>query len=404
MGIGVDPSYKLHVAGNFYAYTVNTGYGNYEINSIAQYYGDQNLRTTDSPTFVRLTLSQATGTAPLTVSSTTKVTNLNADMVDGYHYSSSWPNPSNMVTGSGTANYVSKWTGPYTQGNSIIYDDGTNVGIGTSPSYKLHVNGNFYANTVNTGYGNYEVNSIAGYYGNQNLRTTDSPTFVTAKLTNLTDGYVPYHVSDTSGLANSNIYYNGTNVGIGTTSPSAQLHTTGSIRFQGAGTPAAGKVLTSSDASGNATWQPAVPSGVIVMWSGTLANIPSGWALCDGTNGTPDLRDKFVMGVSAGQDPGTTGGSTTHSHSLTNTEVFFGPSSGDSSHIDDDGGKRVTWKPGVAVELGIAYSTSTINYMSNFGSVSQDLIKDYLQIDPDVVTNAANHLPPYYKIAYIMKL
>jgi len=67
-------------------------------------------------------------------------TNLNADLLDGQHYSYSWPNPENMVTGSGTANYISKWTGTYTQGNSIIFDNGTNVGIGTtSPEYKLTV-------------------------------------------------------------------------------------------------------------------------------------------------------------------------------------------------------------------------------------------------------------------------
>ena len=40
-----------------------------------------------------------------------------------------------------------------------------------------------------------------------------------------------------------------------------------------------------------------VPSGVIVMWHGTIATIPSGWALCDGNNGTPDLRDKFITGA-----------------------------------------------------------------------------------------------------------
>ena len=44
------------------------------------------------------------------------------------------------------------------------------------------------------------------------------------------------------------------------------------------------------------------------MWAGLLANIPSGWYLCDGTNGTPDLRDKFIKGCSAGVDPGGTGG------------------------------------------------------------------------------------------------
>ena len=38
-------------------------------------------------------------------------------------------------------------------------------------------------------------------------------------------------------------------------------------------------------------------TGMIVMWSGTIATIPSGWVLCDGTNSTPDLRDKFIIGA-----------------------------------------------------------------------------------------------------------
>ena len=36
--------------------------------------------------------------------------------------------------------------------------------------------------------------------------------------------------------------------------------------------------------------------GVISMWSGDLASLPAAWQLCDGTNGTPDLRDRFVVG------------------------------------------------------------------------------------------------------------
>ena len=40
-----------------------------------------------------------------------------------------------------------------------------------------------------------------------------------------------------------------------------------------------------------------IPSGGIIMWSGSIASIPIGWALCDGTNGTPDLRDKFIVGA-----------------------------------------------------------------------------------------------------------
>ena len=41
----------------------------------------------------------------------------------------------------------------------------------------------------------------------------------------------------------------------------------------------------------------AIPIGCIILWSGTVSTIPSGWRLCDGTNGTPDLRDKFVIGA-----------------------------------------------------------------------------------------------------------
>ena len=55
-----------------------------------------------------------------------------------------------------------------------------------------------------------------------------------------------------------------------------------------------------------------VPIGCIIMWSGAIANIPNGWALCDGTNGTPDLRDKFVVGAGTSYNPGNTGGEVFH--------------------------------------------------------------------------------------------
>ncbi len=41
----------------------------------------------------------------------------------------------------------------------------------------------------------------------------------------------------------------------------------------------------------------ALPSGCIVLWSGSLGSIPGGWTLCNGSNGTPDLRDRFVLGA-----------------------------------------------------------------------------------------------------------
>jgi microcystin-dependent protein len=52
----------------------------------------------------------------------------------------------------------------------------------------------------------------------------------------------------------------------------------------------------------------ALPVGVITMWSGSVASIPSGWALCNGASGTPDLRDRFVVGAGTSYAPGNTGG------------------------------------------------------------------------------------------------
>lgn len=64
----------------------------------------------------------------------------------------------------------------------------------------------------------------------------------------------------------------------------------------------------------------ALPSGLIVIWQGALANIPSGWLLCDGNNGTPNLLAKFLEGVAtAATDPGATGGEATHT--LTTAEM-----------------------------------------------------------------------------------
>lgn len=51
---------------------------------------------------------------------------------------------------------------------------------------------------------------------------------------------------------------------------------------------------------------PGVPSGLIAMWGGQIADVPEGWSLCDGTNSTPDLTNKFIMGTAG--DAGGTGG------------------------------------------------------------------------------------------------
>jgi len=54
--------------------------------------------------------------------------------------------------------------------------------------------------------------------------------------------------------------------------------------------------------------QLSMPVGLISMWSGAIANIPQGWALCDGANGTPNLKDRFIVGAAGAYNVGSTGG------------------------------------------------------------------------------------------------
>jgi microcystin-dependent protein len=104
---------------------------------------------------------------------------------------------------------------------------------------------------------------------------------------------------NTGGATNGLIVQNG-RVGIGIDSPTTALDVDGTVKatlFSGGGV---------------------MPTGGIIMWSGTLATIPTGWALCDGTNGTPDLRDRFVMGSADGVNPGVTGGTNSQTLAVEN--------------------------------------------------------------------------------------
>ncbi len=79
------------------------------------------------------------------------------------------------------------------------------------------------------------------------------------------------------------------------------------------------------------------PSGGIIMWSGVVSNIPTAWHLCDGTNGTPDLRDKFIYGAGGSVNPLLTGGSAT-STGTTNTaggHAHTGATSGHALTVDE---------------------------------------------------------------------
>jgi len=133
------------------------------------------------------------------------------------------------------------------------------------------------------------------------------------------------------------------------------------------------------------------PNGGIVMWSGDPQALPNGWRLCDGLNGSPDLRDRFILGVQAGQDPGETGGADAIQLTIDNlpnhNHGFKTNSAGNHSHgynddwLDKQGayfslfnwGSTLAW-PGDAVQFddtvdaGLHSHTGDTEYIGKGGS------------------------------------
>ena len=70
-----------------------------------------------------------------------------------------------------------------------------------------------------------------------------------------------------------------------------------------------GQVLVSQGNGLTPTWGDAFVRGMIMLWSGSTSSVPSGWALCNGSSGTPDLRNRFVVGAGASYAVNATGGS-----------------------------------------------------------------------------------------------
>lgn len=138
--------------------------------------------------------------------------------------------------------------------------------------------------------------------------------------------------------------------------------------------------------------QSTIPSGVILLWSGSIASIPSGWYLCNGSNGTPDLRDRFVVGAGSTYSVGDTGGSanaTLVSHTHT-------------ASVSDPGHAHtyLTSAPAGQATSANGYTGGTSNYSQNTGSATTGITVGISTVGSSA-TNA--NLPPYYALAYIMK-
>jgi len=97
-----------------------------------------------------------------------------------------------------------------------------------------------------------------------------------------------------------------------------------------------------------------IPIGGIIMWSGAIASIPTGWALCNGSSGTPDLRDRFIVGAGSGYSVGNTGGS--NSVTLTTDQI---PSHNHSASTNTAGNHSHSGSTGSAGSHGHSGSTSS---------------------------------------------
>jgi hypothetical protein len=134
-----------------------------------------------------------------------------------------------------------------------------------------------------------------------------------------------------------------------------------------------------------------LPTGSIILWSGSIGSIPSGYVICDGTNSTPDLRDKFIVGAGSTYSVAATGGSAdaivvTHTHTATVTDPTH-------RHL---------------VSRASTYNLGSSNEAPGTGAGGTQY-SDY-QATGISVTNASAgtsgtnaNLPPYYALAYIMK-
>ncbi len=140
-----------------------------------------------------------------------------------------------------------------------------------------------------------------------------------------------------------------------------------------------------------------IPSGMISMWYGTINNIPTGWALCDGTNGTPDLSGKFMVG--------------------------YDPDDSDYDNLGDEGGEKevtLTVDQLASHSHGNRVFTSSENSQSASGTypAGRNFASSAFRGLRNTTTNRTNtneivatggnqpheNRPPYFVIAYIMKL
>lgn len=136
----------------------------------------------------------------------------------------------------------------------------------------------------------------------------------------------------------------------------------------------------------------AMPSGGIIIWSGSSATIPTGWYLCNGSNSTPDLRNRFVVGAGSTYAVADTGGSAnavlvSHTHTATVTDPGHFHAYGITNRVQGGNDNGVFYDGQTGSSFNTTTKTTGVTVSNSTEGVS--------------ATNA--NLPPYYALCYIMK-
>ena len=152
----------------------------------------------------------------------------------------------------------------------------------------------------------------------------------------------------------------------------------------------------------------AIPIGGIIMWSGKIANIPTNYALCNGSNGTPDLRNKFVI---AAHSDKSVSGITTAATTITGSNTKEGGDK-DAVIVTHDHKYAFASKDD-PVAIGNNYEGSgisnvtehaDINELSQSGGDDGSDLAGFTADTQEVGSSASNaNLPPYFALAYIMR-
>lgn len=139
-----------------------------------------------------------------------------------------------------------------------------------------------------------------------------------------------------------------------------------------------------------------IPAGMISLWYGSIGGVPLGWYLCDGSNGTPDLRDRFVVGAGSTYSVAATGGSAnaivvSHTHTATSTVTDPGHFHSFTARQD---ASNTSYVAGPSADAG----QKTENTASKTTGVT------VATTNASAGTSGTNaNLPPYYALAYVMK-